>query len=615
MGGGGDCPMNRYHLIIACMATLGFSACLSDHCRSDKDCDPGYECVDLGGRTCLSIVGGRGGGGGRDPGGGFAGAGGGAAGRDGAAGSGGAGGEGGESGANGTPTSSLLVVEVFATADLTHFLNKFGREVVGFNTHVKIIDGGGRSRFIPAEGSTKLTLDPIVATRVVVPLSLKPGEEAEIELTLEAAALLFSKQRANIASGTITANIRGSLDPEPVQLTLSRISGFDFDGDGSPDEEDCSPDDPEVAPGAIDVCDGVDTSCNPGYCYIPLPGYTDEVFSASCNQEVCAVERGDENYREVILFDPTIVEEEGAFEHFEDIGSVTVGSDWVYFRRDGHWSIGGIDLRTSEAHDLYFSDYLFRGRPMMAPGGAKGFLLLDEYRALAVFDTAVQTLEDGSPVLDYCHLEGDGCRLLALGTLSENGYPLIPGAITTGLVVREHQGNAIAYITFSTDDRIGMLSVKPAPGGVQIGERGLFWGRNQEARSITLTPDGSRLFVGSGSWETVQYSSSIVMITTSETAGGHGFPEPMDIPAGVCPKDLAVLDDKLYVADDCTEVVWILPLDELGYTDALTATEFDADFCYWPSFFTRLPATEAAPEALLLYCKDMGDRLYVIGRD
>lgn len=44
----------------------------------------------------------------------------------------------------------------------------------------------------------------------------------------------------------------------------------DIDGDDVANHLDCAPDDPGVFPGAPDPCDGADTDCAPGFCWIPV---------------------------------------------------------------------------------------------------------------------------------------------------------------------------------------------------------------------------------------------------------------------------------------------------------------------------------------------------------
>ncbi len=600
--------MNRsfpFVLALGLFVSIGAVGCLddiADDCSSDADCPDGHRCVKQGVKICLA------------PGG---------AGGDGSGGDGGSGGSGGDGGAGGATGGSggeeepsTIVVEVFVGGGLDDFLAAHPRTIETLVLSVRGSDDvPAETRFdVPIGASIPSQSLDVPGYRLEIPFEAAPGTEQSLEFEVQAlAALAEAGGSARLASEGLTAQVISSSKPIPLRLILVSLDlAFDYDGDLSPDHLDCAPDDPAVHPGAEDICDGLDSSCNPGICHIPLPAGSQGVRDVACDSASCFVAAGgvDGGDGAVHRFTADLKSEASAtlaIANPNGIATSDAAARIFVSDRDTNRIIVADSSRLTKNYDFDTAS-VQGGAIVVSPTGAFGFSGYATRTTLLFF---ANQIEASTPTVTCADSSLD-CHRIGIADLDGPGsFPSGPSPHALAIRHINEDSNSQVYSLLTGSDRIAFADIRESDKMLNEAASGTILPLlDVEPRALSLNLLGTRLYVAGGT----SSPSEAAVITTGSIVENHlvtSFP----LPEGVCPSALQVVGDRLWVADDCQGSVWELPIGEDGVPDAETARQHPLPGCAKPAVLASLPKSEGVNEALVVGCSDAADRILVLGRD
>jgi len=612
--------MNR---LISTLLGLGLlllvTGCLDDirpDCSTDADCPAGQRCVDHGVKVCVG-PGGDGGGAGGDGGSG------GTDGTGGAGGTGGVGGTGGEDGGGGggaggeggiAEPPSKIRIHLFSDEDLTAYLATHDREIAELVLRTDGILLPSETRISSDEGA--IELDPELPFALDLPFDLPADEEGEIVVSVEVHASLLEGGSAILATGRLVETVVSSTDPEPIAVALAFEVAFDFDEDGAPDVDDCEPEDPAVRPAESDVCDGVDTSCNPGICYLPIPEAYSGVRDISCGDGVCLAAVGpllSGNSALLSYDDSTPSLTPYNILEFTDLRKVSVApSTGKASVQDGADMFHMLNLESGSLGNYFSTPINLSSNISISPHGNVGFAGLRASRVMIYFQPSSNAIIDNNVA---CSGNPTECHRLELSSLTDGVSLLSVDAFPFGLEVRhlDREFNSQVYIIFENDPRLGFASVSADTGILNQSSSGLIAALSELApRAMSLSRQGSHLYIAGG---TSPAETESVLLHTAERLSEHQPAVPFPLPPNSCPSALKVVGASLYLADDCQGALWELPIGEDDIPDASAATRHPLPGCAKPFVLAAVEASQSVGEAVLVGCSDLPDRIYVVGRD
>ncbi|WP_205624721.1 putative metal-binding motif-containing protein [Vulgatibacter incomptus] len=447
-----------------------------------------------------------------------------------------------------------------------------------------------------------------------LPITLPRTEGATFDLDVQATALTLAGAPAHFAAATAEVDATAPDSLAAVRFVLSLSPDFDYDGDGYSDVVDCDPDDPTIHPGADDPCDGVDRSCNPGVCYLPLPAGKTGVRDITCDATTCLVAVGgkDGGKGAILRFDATLAapEPRSAFETDDPRGLAILSSNsTTLFYEASTRTISSVGADDSA------------GRQFLVGAGLRGVISTSPFEtmAFASFASAPRLLSfaptalAGAPGDLECDAGAEACTFIRLENLSDGESTLGNTATPSRIVTRHTDSNTdgIVYITFREDNRLGIATVDAGTRQLVPGASGLLHAlATERPRALHLSSNAKVLYVAGG----IESNGEAAAISTGRLPSSHTS-TPFDLPAGTCPSALKVIGSKLFVADDCQGRVWELALGADGLPAAgFAPVEHALPGCTKPSMLASVPASGQASAALLVGCAD-ADRIVVLGRD
>lgn len=592
-------PLLIAGLVLASFASAGCLTDLEDDCQTDADCGPGAACVLDGVRVCVGGNAGSGGGGGVG----------------GTGGAGGLGGSaGGEAGSGGGGTGGVEVepvdvgVTVWADGPLGVFLAEHGRDVRELRVTVRL-DGGEPIEQVlndpPVDGYPLVSRQAGDGYEFRVPLEIAAGTTPGLQIDVAAWAPKQKGTLTRLASGSTSITI--DTEAPEAELELTADAAFDFDSDATNDWTDCAPEDATVYPGAVDVCDDVDTDCNPaGTCVVQLPA-GQSVRDISCASGTCLATTDGEGmaagglvkltadappvvYTETTLVSPLGIalhpSSESAF--IFDAAQSAIG----VFDLEGHPRSGSIAPATGASGLVAISPFQNSAfSPYAAvPGG-------DLFNPNSIGNNAVACDGTLSP-----------CKSVDFTALTDGSSRLSSDVTPVAMAIRQtgSLNNPQVYVAYAGEPRIVVAQVDRTTGGLPAGSSGLMSVLpTAKPEVLRLSEDQSKLYCF-GRAEGAEEGSVTV---TSNRRADHGSPASLALPEGLCVSDAYASNTLLLLTDDCTAGLWTIPLLEGGVTDAEHAEKLALPGCSAPS---RLGVISS--EQYVVGCRNESS-LVVVGRD
>lgn len=594
-------PLLIAGLVLASFASAGCLTDLEDDCQTDADCGPGAACVLDGVRVCVGGDAGSGGGGGVG----------------GTGGAGGLGGSaGGEAGSGGGGTGGVEVepvdvgVTVWADGPLGVFLAEHGRDVRELRVTVRL-DGGEPIEQVlndpPVDGYPLVSRQAGDGYEFLVPLEIAAGTTPGLQIDVAAWAPKQKGTLTRLASGSTSITI--DTEAPEAELELTADAAFDFDSDATNDWTDCAPEDATVYPGAVDVCDDVDTDCNPaGTCVVQLPA-GQSVRDISCASGTCLATTDGEGmaagglvkltadappvvYTETTLVSPLGIalhpSSESAF-IFDAAQSAIGVFDW-----NGAATSASVAPTTSQSGMLAISRF---GNSAFAP-----------FAAVPGGDFFNPADATGSSRTIECNGTLSSCQAIDFSSLSDGTSRLASTVAPIALAIRQtgSLSNPQIYVAFEDEKRIVIAQVDRIAFSMPSGSSGLMAVLpNSTPTVLTLSEDQTKLYA----FGTFSSTAEGAVITTASRRSDHGAPQSLELPAGLCVTGAHATSSALLLADGCTPSLWTIPLVEGGLTDAEHAEKQALPGCSAPS---RLGVI--ASEQYVVGCRNESS-LVVVGRD
>ncbi|HEY0838760.1 MAG TPA: hypothetical protein VGD74_01105, partial [Vulgatibacter sp.] len=334
--------------------------------------------------------------------------------------------------------------------------------------------------------------------RLELPLDGPPGAGARLEVELTVAADRLGEGEPGVLA---TARIEVEEPDLAVALVLTELDpGFDYDGDGVVDREDCEPDEPSIRPGAEDLCDGDDRDCVPGLCVLPLPGGYSGISDVECDEEGCVVgavgQQAQQGSGALLFYAPALDDGPRAtIAGVDPMGiAIVPGADRVYATtkggvikqtsRDGSTSEAAITILANLSRHIATSRYWDYANAAYASGP-----IIVSFKSSAAPEVPLQCIDD-EPI----------CSLSSLADLSDQTSSLGSSPKPAAMVMRHKEPREYAqtYVSFDRSERVAVATFDEA-AEILLPISGLFSPLpTTPPRALALSPDSTRLYVAGG---------------------------------------------------------------------------------------------------------------------